>query len=135
MHWESPAKGKVRISYSSFSIYWYLNYATVYTIWNENFITSFVVFSNRKSRGIFRRDASQKVHFESLKYSAAKLHEKGIILEIGTLPTNQWVEIYTMISSVIYIQFSIKFTFKYIKRNWTSTNQSFIANIVTMSTM
>lgn len=75
-------------------------YATVYTIWNENFITSFVVFSNRKSRGIFRRDASQKAHFESLKYSAAKLHEKGIILEIGTLPTNQWV------ISVIYIQVS-----------------------------
>lgn len=46
--------------------------------------------NNRKSRGIFRRDASQKVHFESLKYSAAKLHEKGIILEIGTLPTNQF---------------------------------------------
>lgn len=71
-----------------------------YIIWNENFITSFVVFSNRKSRGIFRRDASQKAHFESLKYSAAKLHEKGIILEIGTLPTNQWV------ISVIYIQVS-----------------------------
>lgn len=69
-------------------------------IWNETFITSFVVFSNRKSRGIFRRDASQKAHFESLKYSAAKLHEKGIILEIGTLPTNQWV------ISVIYIQVS-----------------------------
>lgn len=46
--------------------------------------------NNRKSRGIFRRDASQKAHFESLKYSAAKLHEKGIILEIGTLPTNQF---------------------------------------------
>lgn len=75
-------------------------YATVYTIWNENFITSSVLFSNRKSRGIFRRDASQKAHFESLKYSAAKLHEKGIILEIGTLPTNQWV------ISVIYIQVS-----------------------------
>lgn len=75
-------------------------YTTVNTIWNENFITSFVVFSNRKSRGIFRRDASQKAHFESLKYSAAKLHEKGIILEIGTLPTNQWV------ISVIYIQVS-----------------------------
>lgn len=71
-----------------------------YIIWNENFITSSVVFSNRKSRGIFRRDASQKAHFESLKYSAAKLHEKGIILEIGTLPTNQWV------ISVIYIQVS-----------------------------
>lgn len=71
-----------------------------YMIWNENFITSSVVFSNRKSRGIFRRDASQKAHFESLKYSAAKLHEKGIILEIGTLPTNQWV------ISVIYIQVS-----------------------------
>lgn len=77
-----------------------LTFMLQYTIWNENFITSSVVFSNRKSRGIFRRDASQKAHFESLKYSAAKLHEKGIILEIGTLPTNQWV------ISVIYIQVS-----------------------------
>lgn len=78
----------------------FLIFMLQYIIWNENFITSFVVFSNRKSRGIFRRDASQKAHFESLKYSAAKLHEKGIILEIGTLPTNQWV------ISVIYIQVS-----------------------------
>ena len=47
------------------------------------------LFSNRKSRGIFRRDNAQKTHYETLKYSAAKLHEKGVIREIGTLPTNQ----------------------------------------------
>lgn len=31
-------------------------YVIVYIIWNENFIIFFVVFSNRKFRGIFRRD-------------------------------------------------------------------------------
>ncbi|XP_078316270.1 ras GTPase-activating-like protein IQGAP1 isoform X2 [Crassostrea virginica] len=46
--------------------------------------------NNRKSRGIFRRDNAQKTHYETLKYSAAKLHEKGVIREIGTLPTNQF---------------------------------------------
>ncbi|KAK3096452.1 hypothetical protein FSP39_000292 [Pinctada imbricata] len=43
--------------------------------------------SNRKSRGFFRRE--EKQHFESVKYSAAKLHEKGVILEIEGLPPNQ----------------------------------------------
>ncbi|XP_061172402.1 ras GTPase-activating-like protein IQGAP1 isoform X1 [Saccostrea echinata] len=47
--------------------------------------------NNRKSKGLFRRgDGEKKVHYESLKYSAARLHEKGVILEIGTLPTNQF---------------------------------------------
>ncbi|XP_056022517.1 ras GTPase-activating-like protein IQGAP1 isoform X2 [Ostrea edulis] len=47
--------------------------------------------NNKKSKGLFRRgESGRKVHFETLKYSAAKLHEKGVILEIGTLPTNQF---------------------------------------------
>lgn len=47
-------------------------------------------FSYRKSRGLFKRgDADDKEHHEKLKYSGAKLYEKGIVLEIEGLPTNQ----------------------------------------------
>ncbi|CAG2216722.1 Ras GTPase-activating-like protein IQGAP1,Ras GTPase-activating-like protein IQGAP3,Ras GTPase-activating-like protein IQGAP2 [Mytilus edulis] len=45
----------------------------------------------RKSRGLFKRgDADDKEHHEKLKYSGAKLYEKGIVLEIEGLPTNQF---------------------------------------------
>ena len=55
-------------------------------------------YSNRKSRGLFKRtdadDNGQKSHHEKLKYSAAKLYEKGIVLEIEGLSTNQYVPVY-----------------------------------------
>ena len=54
-------------------------------------------YSNRKSRGLFKRadadDKGHKGHHEKQKYSAAKLYEKGIVLEIEGLPTNQYVPI------------------------------------------
>lgn len=50
--------------------------------------------NNRKSRGLFKRgetdEKGHKIHHEKLKYSAAKLYEKGIVLEIEGLPTNQF---------------------------------------------
>ena len=58
--------------------------------------------NNRKSRGLFKRtdadDNGQKSHHEKLKYSAAKLYEKGIVLEIEGLSTNQFKNIQFEIS-------------------------------------
>lgn len=53
--------------------------------------------NNRKSRGIFKR--GDEPHFETLKYSAAKLHEKGVILEIEGLPPNQFKNVQFEIKS------------------------------------
>ena len=41
-----------------------------------------------KRISIFSRDSGPKAK-GSIKYSGAKLHEKGVILEIEGLPTNQ----------------------------------------------
>lgn len=31
----------------------------------------------------------------SVKYSAAKLHDRGVVLEIEGLPTSQWVDVWS----------------------------------------
>ncbi|KAL5004093.1 hypothetical protein ScPMuIL_017549 [Solemya velum] len=58
--------------------------------------------NNRKSRGFFRRSEGGGKEAKSvcLKYSGARLHEKGVILEIEGLPTNQFKN----------VQFEIKAT-------------------------
>ncbi|OWF47735.1 ras GTPase-activating-like protein IQGAP1 isoform X2 [Mizuhopecten yessoensis] len=45
--------------------------------------------NNRKSRGLFKR-GDGKVSYESVKYSASKLHEKGVILDVEGLPNSQF---------------------------------------------
>lgn len=44
--------------------------------------------------------ASKKLKPQSLKYTAARLHEKGVILEIEGLQTNQWVELLTTYTNI-----------------------------------
>ncbi|XP_060062495.1 ras GTPase-activating-like protein IQGAP1 [Ylistrum balloti] len=56
--------------------------------------------NNRKSRGIFKRgDGNGKVSYESVKYSASKLHEKGVILDVEGLPNSQFKNVMFEISA------------------------------------
>lgn len=56
--------------------------------------------NNRKSRGLFKRgDGNGKVSFESVKYSASKLYEKGVIRDLEGLPNNQFKNVMFEISA------------------------------------
>lgn len=59
-----------------------------YSLYVKTCLDNMAHKENRKSRsfGLFRKDDQQI----TIKYSAAQLHEKGVILEIEDLPTNQF---------------------------------------------
>lgn len=80
---------------------WKLGSGTVITYKTQN-IALMVMIYDRNSRRSIKLDkkeeekGSKKSKVQSLKYTAAKLHEKGVILEIEGLQTNQYDLLFTM---------------------------------------